>query len=110
MAQGIESRTGQYLHAHGAARRYKIGGTTYVIGIAGAIDAFGLIGPEYNGIFILDDDAKRVVLDRHCEIASGYHGPSKEQWAEMQRIAELPLTAFRNFCKNHPRFRGQLGQ
>lgn len=107
MAQGIESRTGQYLHAHGAARRYKIGGTTYVIGIAGAYDAYGLIGPEHNGIFILDDDAKRVVLDRHCEELSGYFGPSQAQWEEMKRIAELPLPAFRNFCRNNPRFRGE---
>lgn len=106
MATGIEARTGQYLHAQGAARRYKIGGTTYVIGIAGAYDAFGLIGPEYNGIFILDDDAKRVVLDRHMPIASGYHGPSPEQWAEFKRIAELPVTAFHNFCRNNPRYRG----
>ena len=106
MSQGIESRTGQYLHAHGAARRYKIGGTTYVIGIAGALDAYGLIGPEYNGIFILDDNAKRVVLDRNCEIASGYFGPSNEQWAEMKRIAELPATAFKNFCRNNQRYRG----
>ena len=107
MASGIEARTGQYLHAHGAARRYKIGGTVYVIGIAGAYDAMGLIGPEHNGIFVLDDDAKRVVLDRHCEIASGYHGPSDEQWAEFKRIAELPEAAFKNFCRNHPRYRGE---
>lgn len=106
MATGIETRTGQYLHAHGAARRYRIGGRTYVIGIAGAYDAFGLIGPEHNGIFILDDDAKRVVLDRHMPIASGYNGPSAEQWAEFKRIAELPVTAFHNFCRNNPRYRG----
>lgn len=106
MARGIETRTGQYLHMHGAARRYKIGGTTYVIGIAGAYDAFGLIGPEHNGIFILDDDAKRVVLDRHMPIASGYHGPSAEQWAEFERIAKLPAKAFKQFCENHPRYRG----
>ncbi len=106
MAQGIEARTGQYLHMHGAARRYKIAGTTYVIGIAGAYDAFGLIGTEHNGIFILDDDAKRVVLDRHMPIASGYHGPSAGQWAEFKRIVELEAAAFKNFCRNHPRFRG----
>ena len=106
MAQGIAQRTGQYLHAEGAARRYKIGGTTYVIGIAGAYDAFGLIGPEHNGLFVLDDDAKRVVLDRHMPIASGYHGPSAEQWAEFKRVAKMPAAQFKAFCRNHPRFRG----
>ena len=107
MAQGIQSQTGQYMHAHGAARRYKIGGTTYVIGIAGAYNAYGMIGPEHNGIFILDDDAKRVVLDRHCEELSGYFGPSQAQWEEMKRIAELPITSFHNFCRNNPRYRGE---
>ena len=106
MAQGIQSQTGQYMHAHGAARRYKIDGTTYIIGIAGAYNAYGMIGPEHNGIFILDDDAKRVVLDRHCEEQSGYFGPSQAQWAEMKRVAELPTTAFKNFCRNNPRYRG----
>lgn len=106
MSNGISNRIGQYLHADGAARRYSIGGTNYVIGIAGAYDAFGLIGPEHNGLFILNDDEKCVVLDRHCEESSGYHGPSRAQWAEFERVANLPLTAFRNFVKNHPRYRG----
>ena len=106
MSNGISNRIGQYLHADGAARRYQIDGTNYIIGIAGAYDTFGLIGPEHNGIFILDDDDKRVVLDRHCEIGSGYHGPSEDQWAEFKRIAELPAAAFKNFCRNHPRYRG----
>lgn len=108
MATGIQNRVGQYLHADGAARRYKIGKDIYIIGIAGACDAFGLIGPEYNGIFILNDTRKAVVLDRHCEQQSGYFGPSKEQWAEFKRIAELPAAAFRQFCTNNPRFRGSL--
>jgi hypothetical protein len=106
MAKGIEARTGQYLHMNGAARKYRIAGTNYIIGIAGAYDAFGLIGPEHNGIFILDDDEKRVILDRHCPQSSGYFGPSPAQWAEFKRIAELPAKAFDNFCRNHPRFRG----
>ena len=108
MATGIANRIGNYLHADGAARRYKIGGDIYVIGIAGAYDAFGLIGPEHNGIFILNDTRKAVVLDRHCPQSSGYFGPSKEQWAELKRIAELPAAAFRNFCENNPRFRGSI--
>lgn len=106
MGQGIANRIGNYLHADGAARRYKIDGTTYVIGIAGAYDAFGLIGSEQNGLFVLDDDAKRVILDRHMPIGSGYHGPSAEQWAEFKRVANLPAAAFKNFCRNHPRYRG----
>lgn len=108
MATGIANRIGNYLHADGAARRFKIGDCVYIIGIAGAYDAFGLIGPEHNGIFVLNDTEKRVVLDRHCPEASGYCGPSAAQWAEFKRVAELPAAAFRNFCRNNPRFRGQL--
>lgn len=110
MAQGIANRIGNYMHADGAARRYKIGSNVYVIGIAGAYNAYGLIGSEHNGIFILDDTNKEVILDRHMPISSGYNGPSKEQWAEFGRIANLEFAAFKNFCKNHPRFRGDFGQ
>jgi len=106
MSAGISNQIGNYMHADGAVRRCKIGDTNYVIGIAGAYNAFGLIGPEHNGLFILDDTNKRVVLDRHCEESSGYHGPSSAQQAEFERVMNLPLTAFRNFINNHPRFRG----
>lgn len=106
MSDGIKNRIGQYHYADGAVRRLQVDGTNYIIGIAGAYNAFGLIGPEHNGLFILDDDDACVVLDRHCEESSGYHGPSKAQWAELKRVCELPTPAFRNFVKNHPRYRG----
>lgn len=105
MSIGIANRIGNYHYANGALRRLQIDGTSYVIGIAGAYNAFGLIGSEHNGIFILDDDAKRVVLDQHLPIDSGYHGPSSEQRTELERICDLPTPAFRNFIRNHERSR-----
>lgn len=108
MSNGIANRIGNYLYCDGAVRRYKIGKEIYVIGIAGAYDAFGLIGPEHNGIFILNDTQKFVVLDRHCEETTGYFGPSAAQWAEFKRIAELTEIAFYNFCRNNPRYRGRI--
>ena len=106
MSDGIQARTGQYLHAHGAVRRRKVGRTTYLVGIAGAYDAFGLIGPEHNGLFVLDDTHQRVILDRHAENpAGGYFGPSKAQWSELKRVMTMPVQDFKIFMATNPRAR-----
>jgi hypothetical protein len=106
MSQGIQNRIGNYMHADGAVRRRRIGKRDYIIGIAGAYNAFGLIGPEHNGLFILDDTKKRVVLDRHAESPQGgYFGPSREQWAELERVMKMEPEHFKTFCANHPRAR-----
>ena len=106
MSDGIQARTGQYLHAHGAVRRRKVGRTIYLVGIAGAYDAGGLIGPEHNGLFVLDDTHKRVILDRHAENpAGGYHGPNKAQWAELKRVMTMPVQDFKIFMATNPRAR-----
>jgi hypothetical protein len=110
MADGIKNRIGQYLYADGALRRRVIGKTTYAIGIAGALDAFGLIGPEHNGIFVLDDTQKRVLTDRQAETSSGYHGPTPAQWAELKRVMQLPAKAFLQWVKETDRYRGGLSQ
>lgn len=102
---GIRNRIGNYLYADGALRRREVNGTTYLIGIAGAYDAFGLIGPEHNGIFILDDTHKRVVLDRDNEETSGYHGPSQRQWAALKAWMEMSEREFRDQLFTHPRSR-----
>jgi len=99
MSQGIACRIGNYMHAEGAARRYRKGRYTYVIGIAGAYNAFGLIGSEHNGIFVLNDTNKTVVLDRHCPIASGYCGPSQSQWDEFARISKMKRERIRRILQ-----------
>lgn len=104
-ASGIKNRVGQYLYADGAITRRTIKGTEYVIGIAGAYDAFGLIGSEHNGIFVLNDTDKCVVLDRHEPTSSGYSGPSAGQRAEFDRIRKLSAKAFIDFIHSHPRSR-----
>lgn len=104
-ASGIKNRIGQYHYADGALRRRTVSGIEYVIGIAGAYNAFGLIGSEHNGIFILDDTNKRVILDRHVPQCSGYNGPSTEQRAELEHLAELPAAAFLRFISTNPRSR-----
>lgn len=77
----------------------------WIIGIAAAYNAGGLIGSEHNGIFILDNTAKKVVLDKHLIIDSGYHGPSAAQKTELERLAALPPTEFLDFIQAHPRAR-----
>ena len=106
MASGLQNRIGQYLYADGAMRRRRIKGTEYIVGIAGAYDAFGLIGPEHNGLFILDDTNKRVLTDQIAPESSGYFGPSKAQWAELKHAMELPPEAFIEYVETSPRFRG----
>jgi len=105
MAQGIKNRIGNYLYADGALRRREIGKTTYLVGIAGAYDAYGLIGPEHNGVFVLDDTRKSVVLDRDTPETSGYSGPSERQWGALKTWMTMPEAEFLAALKSHPRAR-----
>lgn len=107
MSEGIRNRIGQYLYADGALRTRVVGKITYKIGIAGAYDAFGLIGSEHNGLFILDDTNKRVILDRDTEEQSGYFGPSKRQWARLAEVVKSTDKAFLDLIHTHPRSRLQ---
>lgn len=94
MSNGIQNRIGNYLYADGAVRRRKVNGITYIVGIAGAYDALGLIGSEHNGVFVLDDTNKRVVFDRDTPQSSGYHGPSKAQWDRLKELMTCSPKAF----------------
>lgn len=86
MSNGIANRIGNYHYADGALRRRTVDGIDYLVGIAGAYNAFGLIGSEHNGIFVLDDTNKQVIFDRDTEISSGYHGPSQSQWDRLKEL------------------------
>jgi hypothetical protein len=77
------------------------GNRTFRVVLYGAYNAFGLIGPENNGIAVLDDDRRAVVLDGHCPQGTGYFGPSDEQIAEFQRICDLSGSDFVDFCNGH---------
>lgn len=96
MSNGIANRIGNYHYADGALRRRTVNGIDYLVGIAGAYNAYGLIGPEHNGIFVLDDTNKAVVFDRDTEISSGYYGPSQAQW---DRLKELMTCSKADFTK-----------
>tara|TARA_R110000868_G_scaffold19939_6_gene85037 strand:- start:1559 stop:1885 length:327 start_codon:yes stop_codon:yes gene_type:complete len=105
MSDGIKNRIGPFHYADGALRRRKVGETEYLIGIAGAYNAFGLIGPEHNGIFVLDDTNKSVVLDRDTEEQSGYFGPSKRQWSRLEYYCKCSVSQFLDLIYDSPRSR-----
>lgn len=102
----LSNRIGNYHYADGALARRTVQGTEYIIGIASAYNAYGLIGPEHNGIFILDDTNKQVVLDQDTPQQSGYYGPNIAQWAKLEAIAKIMSEAdFLKFITTHPRSR-----
>lgn len=97
----MNNQIGPYLHVDGAVRRRG----DYIVGIAAAYNAFGLIGPEHNGIFVLDDKNRCVVLDQDTRETSGYHGPSQAQWDRLRDVMTMDDEAFQTFIHNHPRSR-----
>jgi len=84
------------------------GGRKFRVVLYGAYNAMGLIGPEMNGIAVLDHDRKHVVLDGHCPEDSGYHGPSEAQKAEWNRICVMSAEEFVGFCNSHQRSRDPI--
>jgi hypothetical protein len=104
-ASGIANCIGNYHYADGAVRRRKVGEIEYIVGIAGAYNAFGLIGPEHNGIFVLDDTNKAVILDRDTPETSGYSGPSQRQWDRLKYVMTCSASDFLDFIHDNPRSR-----
>jgi len=103
---GIRNQIGPFMYADGALRRRTVDGVDYLVGIAGAYNAFGLIGTERNGLFVLDDTHKRVLLDEHMPKAYGGHGPTQNQWSELGKLMRMPGEAFLAFIATNPRYRG----
>lgn len=101
---------GQYMDI--AKEHERSFGTAMTIRIVlyGAYNAMGLIGPEVNGIAILQEHPRRcVLLDEHMRKGYGWYnggGPSVAQLEEFDRIAALDNSALLLFIQSHPRFRG----
>jgi hypothetical protein len=88
---------------------------TFLIINYGAYNAMGLIGTERNGIAILNETARSVVLDGEAPQSMGwYYGFGQDTASEAKtrhRAAELfvmPSRDFRKFILAHPRYRGHL--
>lgn len=59
-----------------------------------ALNAGGLIGPEFNGIAIIDETNKCVVSRDICKQDSGYFGPSDAQIAKWNEMVNMPDEEF----------------
>ena len=75
-------------------RKFKENGRTFRLLLYGAYNAYGLIGPECNGIAILDEDNKEVVADELGKIGSGYNGPSQNQISLFNTMMALNWNEF----------------
>jgi len=60
-------------------RKYENGRSLRIITYQ-AFNAMGLIGSEYNGVAVLDEDSLQVVTDQLARAPSGYNGVSREAW------------------------------
>ncbi len=107
---GIENQIGPYHYADGAIQDIELDKSDgskrhFKLVIAGAYNAYGLIGSECNGILILDDDNKLVILDEHARADSGYYGPTNHQIDEFEKLCKMDYEQFMAFCRSHPRSR-----
>ena len=73
----------------------KKGKNRYRLLLYGAYNAFGLIGSEYNGICVLNEDDKNVVADNILQVDSGYFGPAKIQLDLFDKLVKMPNKQFR---------------
>lgn len=73
-----------------------------------AFNAFGLIGPENNGIAILDQREYRVVCDQIERIETGYFGLAQHQIDRALALVAMSPAAFRAFVNADPRTRDQI--
>lgn len=89
-------------------RTVEFSGRKFCVALYGAYNAGGLIGPEHNGICVLDLDRTSVVLDGHCPQDSGYYGPSEDQIREWERICSMSQEEFFQFCNGHQNLREPL--
>jgi len=85
-----------------------VGGRTYRLLLYRSYDAGGLIGSEFNGIAVLDDDAKQIVTDNIEKIESGYSVPTRGQIAMLEHMLRCTPEQFKEICNNSSRSRGEI--
>jgi hypothetical protein len=80
-------------------------GESFRVIVFGAYNAFGLIGSEFNGIAVFNENEKNVVADCIGREASGYFGPSDKQIALFDKLASCRLDTFRKLVNQADRLR-----
>ena len=71
-------------------------------------NAFGLIGSEKNGVGVLDEDRRNVLLDDEARISSGYFGASEAQKKRFDEIVAMPWETFKAWVNEHPNRRYEI--
>lgn len=95
-----------FVHNEIGQHTREAGGETFRIFISAAYNAMGLIGSEADGIVILNDTRKEVVVDQlHCS-GSGYFGPHPWQVEALRKILAMPEDEFLRDVARATRFRG----
>lgn len=102
-----QKQIGPFMGVSSDATREQEGGRFRII-VYGAHNAYGLIGSEQNGIAVLDNERRAVLLDMECCESSGYYGPSKKQEERLREIVEMPQVEFKRFVNLHSHARYQI--
>jgi hypothetical protein len=102
----VGHQVGNYMHQGDLFKR-RAGKDVFIVGFATAYNALGLIGSERNGIFVLNETKRDVVLDEHLRVDSGWCGPRPKHRHELKRLEDLPDEEFLAWIKIHPRAREQ---
>lgn len=101
MSLDTSKRHGQFVgvsHKH----EFQHGDQQFTLLIYGALDVFGLIGSEYNGLVLINETTKKVMQREMFRESTGYFGPSAnqrrrfrqmqdwspEQWTEFLQLLE----------------------
>lgn len=113
MSLGLyDNKIGQFFYRTGDLATRTVGDKTFSILVSSAYDANGLIGSEINGIVVLNETDRRVVLDRHMIASSTFElGGYTAQKKEFKRVLSLDDAAFLNFLKSSENYRpGSAGE
>jgi hypothetical protein len=101
----MNNNFGPYLYHDGMLAKKTFGERSFTVIVASAYNA-GIIGPECNGLVVLDDNHRQVLLDEHLKESSGYFGASERQQAEFKRVMAMEWPDFTAFLRGNKRYRG----
>lgn len=93
---------------HEQEKHFPAQNRTFLIITYQAYNAFGLIGPEQNGVAILDKDQGEVLCDQIGVQDTGYHGASVKQVELFHEILGMPWEKFRAFVNRQEQLRYEL--
>jgi hypothetical protein len=99
---------GPYYNVQSATRLVFGKKHSYVVGIAGGYNANGLIGTEHNGIFVLDDTLKRVVVDEICCDSGCFQEVTRDQQTTYNWLCQTGWSEFRDFINAQDNLRYKL--